>query len=40
MTVSYPVGDACGDVAACGATIRAQTVPLGKPVNVAGPSWG
>jgi len=40
MTVSYPVGDACGEVVARGATLRAQTARLGKPVNVAGPSWG
>ena len=31
MTASYPMGDACRDVVASGATLRARTAPLGKP---------
>jgi hypothetical protein len=31
MTASYPMVDACRNVVASGATLRAQTAPLGKP---------
>ena len=40
MTANYPMGDACRDVVASGATLRGRTASLGNPVNVAGPSWG
>jgi hypothetical protein len=36
MTASYPVGDACADVVAHGATLRARTASWEKPGNVAG----